>query len=552
MNKHYITLILLLACGTLYAQPEYTLTNYAKTDSNYLISVGTGAEIATTNFLQTGENYIWNYSDIEITTQKEYLFKARDNSGYFQSFMATCILGGGTIFSCPGLWNSLSNIVKSQNEGVFLVQAEIENYSEFQKTSSQKVEATMIGVTLKMGETSYPVTIKYTAPDVLLKFPVAIANKDSSVSGFNSNFNSLGYDIIIKRWQKRVNTVDGWGSLVTPYASFAQTFRMLTRIDRIDTVIYQGDTVAMPTTEVLAQWWSPNFGQPVFVATGNITEQGVVFSSVSFIDTLRCLEPRMLFTSSPIQPTVDATERFVDVTFVNLSQNCTHYNWDFGDSVSSSNTSTLKNPTHRYTSGGTYNVKLTARNEVCEIPPVAELVLPLFVADTADITTSFTFSPENPQPNQEVSFVSETQNAYNFLWEFGDGTTSSEINPAHTYSEVGEYLVSLTASNTTKSDTYSSSLSVVPTSTESVEMPIRLSISPNPTSGSISIELPQNIGSKVTVEITNFSGSRVLRKQIDINGKNKMDINLATLLPGAYAVSIFATQQLFRGIVVKR
>lgn len=552
MNKRYATLIILLVSNVLYAQPEYTLSNYAKADSSYLISVGSGADIAITNFVQTGEDYIWDYSDLEITTQRDFIFKTRDNSGYFESFMATCLLGGGTIFTCPGTWNNLSNLVKSQNEGAFLVQAEIENYSEFQKTSNQKVDATMIGVTMKMGETSYPITIKYTAPDVLLKFPMTISNKDSSESGFNSNFNSLGYDIIIKRWQKRVNSVDGWGSLVTPYTSFAQTLRMLTRIERIDTLIYEGDTVAMPTTEILVQWWSPNYGQPVLIATGNQTENGVVFTSATFIDTLRCLEPRMLFTSYPIQPIVDATERFVDVTFVNLSQNCTHFEWNFGDPLSASNSSTLKNPIHRYTSGGNYEVTLTARNEVCETPPIAELALPLFVADTADVSTSFTFNPSNPLPNEEVYFTSDTQNAYNYLWEFGDGATSNEENPTHTYLETDEYSVTLTASNTTKSETYSSNLVVLPTSAESLVIHKKLSISPNPTSGKTIIGLSQNFNGKGLIEIHNILGTRVHSQQINLNGKSDIELSLTHLPNGLYAVTTNVNGEILKGIIVKR
>ena len=45
-------------------------------------------------------------------------------------------------------------------------------------------------------------------------------------------------------------------------------------------------------------------------------------------------------------------------TFANTTQNAVSYSWDFGDGK----TSTLQNPTHLYTSGGTYNIVLTAMN----------------------------------------------------------------------------------------------------------------------------------------------------------------------------------------------
>lgn len=53
----------------------------------------------------------------------------------------------------------------------------------------------------------------------------------------------------------------------------------------------------------------------------------------------------------------------VTVTFTDLSTlNPTSWLWDFGDSLSSSPTSTLKNPIHIYSTVGTYNVQLTATN----------------------------------------------------------------------------------------------------------------------------------------------------------------------------------------------
>jgi gliding motility-associated-like protein len=54
-----------------------------------------------------------------------------------------------------------------------------------------------------------------------------------------------------------------------------------------------------------------------------------------------------------------------------------------------------------------------------------------------------------------VQFFNDSQEADIFLWDFGDGTTSSEINPVHIYTSVGNFKVSLTAF---KSDICSSSI----------------------------------------------------------------------------------------------
>ena len=42
-----------------------------------------------------------------------------------------------------------------------------------------------------------------------------------------------------------------------------------------------------------------------------------------------------------------------------------------------------------------------------------------------------------------VDFSSEGVSADYYIWDFGDGTTSSEVNPKHTYQEAGDYDVSL-------------------------------------------------------------------------------------------------------------
>ena len=47
----------------------------------------------------------------------------------------------------------------------------------------------------------------------------------------------------------------------------------------------------------------------------------------------------------------------------------------------------------------------------------------------------------------EISFTNFSQKATSYSWNFGDGNTSTEVNPVHTYATVGNYTVVLTASN---------------------------------------------------------------------------------------------------------
>ena len=133
------------------------------------------------------------------------------------------------------------------------------------------------------------------------------------------------------------------------------------------------------------------------------------------------------------------------VTFADQSTadgDITAYSWDFGDG----STSTEQNPSHAYSIPGTYNVCLTitAHNPNCSetychhvvvVHPPANVCHAAFVAqqpDPAHTTIVFT--------NQSTS----DGNIGSWVWDFGDGNTSTEQSPSHTYSEPGTYQVCLT------------------------------------------------------------------------------------------------------------
>jgi hypothetical protein len=61
----------------------------------------------------------------------------------------------------------------------------------------------------------------------------------------------------------------------------------------------------------------------------------------------------------------------------------------------------------------------------------------------------FSYSPPDriTAGETELSFRNESVYADTVAWDFGDGTTSTEDNPTHTYEDAGQYLVTLTVAN---------------------------------------------------------------------------------------------------------
>lgn len=60
---------------------------------------------------------------------------------------------------------------------------------------------------------------------------------------------------------------------------------------------------------------------------------------------------------------------------------------------------------------------------------------------------TFTWTPTNLDAPVTVSFKSNSINATEFSWDFGDGNTSTLENPTNTYTVAGTYEVNLTVRN---------------------------------------------------------------------------------------------------------
>lgn len=137
----------------------------------------------------------------------------------------------------------------------------------------------------------------------------------------------------------------------------------------------------------------------------------------------------------------------LSVKFNNTSKNATSYLWVFGDGA----TSDEKSPTHTYAKQGKYEVKLNCYN-TAEGKTYSATSIQHVTVSEGKPQASFTTKNAHPL---KVVFTNTSVNATSYLWDFGDGTTSTEVNPTHRYSTIGVFKVKLTASNkSAKTDTF--------------------------------------------------------------------------------------------------
>jgi gliding motility-associated-like protein len=152
------------------------------------------------------------------------------------------------------------------------------------------------------------------------------------------------------------------------------------------------------------------------------------------------------------------------VSFTNTSSNpssgtIASFAWNFGDG-SPINT-TNSNPTHTYTTAGTYTVTLISYSSNLGCSDTAQQTITIFPSPVSSFTfTNQCFGTAIPFTDQSTGTIT------NYNWSFGDNTNSGLQNPTHNYSAAGNYVVTLTVtSNNGCTNTSLQNITVYPSPT---------------------------------------------------------------------------------------
>jgi len=152
------------------------------------------------------------------------------------------------------------------------------------------------------------------------------------------------------------------------------------------------------------------------------------------------------FTSDKVYGCQPMTVKFKD-----LSTNTTDWKWSFPGGTPG--TSTEQNPTVVYRVAGNYEVSLEASNPRCKMS-----ITKLNYIEVNDVPiANFSFGVNG----KEVFFIDLSQRAKEYLWNFGDGETSEDPNPQHTYDRDTSYDVTLTVINDCGTHTIKKRVNVV-------------------------------------------------------------------------------------------
>ncbi|MBI1288448.1 MAG: PKD domain-containing protein [Flavobacteriales bacterium] len=176
---------------------------------------------------------------------------------------------------------------------------------------------------------------------------------------------------------------------------------------------------------------------------GTYTVELTVTTDISCVETHQMdvtvyAKPQADFSSVPGclgDPTV-----FTDQSQINAPATITQYEWDFGDS----NTSTQASPSNYYTIDSTYNVELiTTSGDGCSDTTTA--VIDVYPTPVVDVSVQAECTLDDVQFVNNSSISSGTIDQYD--WDFGDNTTSTLAAPVHVYTAPNTYTVNFIATS---------------------------------------------------------------------------------------------------------
>ena len=148
-----------------------------------------------------------------------------------------------------------------------------------------------------------------------------------------------------------------------------------------------------------------------------------------------------------------------------------------------------------------------------------------------------------------IQFVNESVNANTYQWFFGDGFSSIEQSPLHTYSIPGNYTVTQIISDSCEYDTLTHVVEVLTTGLCNDVITSELLVYPNPFNSTVNIEFPLERNGTYFIELEKIDGSIV---QIDCiqpsNGERIISFNTGDLPSGLYYIRIDSS----KGIVLRK
>ncbi|MCC2547087.1 T9SS type A sorting domain-containing protein [Hymenobacter sp. BT175] len=232
---------------------------------------------------QRGANQTWNYSTLVATSQTvdRYISVAATGAPIYQFTFG--VLGGvnrATVASPEPL--------PLAGPGLPVITDPYQFYSVSAATAANQ-DYRSVGFGGTLGGLQVPLTYRSQAEqDVIYRFPLSFASRPDSSRSYFETPGALAATGYFSRRRKRVNTVDAWGTLTTPFGTF-QTVRVVSKLADHDSIAFggaPGTGFDVPLTREY-KWLAKTHHVPVLTITTQVLAGRETITAVQYRDRYR-------------------------------------------------------------------------------------------------------------------------------------------------------------------------------------------------------------------------------------------------------------------------
>lgn len=271
MKRTYFLLLMLSLATICKGQITLNSADFPRANQYYRMSIGQA--FPGMDATLTGASYSWDYSQLYPLSQRvdSFIDEAVTNPLFAIVFIDNVLNTNRANHAGRGGNFNLGTTIS------------VNDVFNFYYNSSSSYKQVGFGATVN----GIPLPVTFSPHDIQYRFPVQFGNVDSSNSGYTLDLvSTLGIYFSVRK--TRVNTVDGWGTLITPFGTF-DALRMKSVIREqdsiyIDSLGFGFQTPVITSTEY--KWLGATQGAPLLQIN---TGAGGIITQITYRDSLRSL-----------------------------------------------------------------------------------------------------------------------------------------------------------------------------------------------------------------------------------------------------------------------
>ena len=228
----------------------------------------------------------------------------------------------------------------------------------------------------------------------------------------------------------------------------------------------------------------------------------------------------------------------------NSSNDPTSWNWSFEGGTPA--TSTDQNPVVTFETQGEYDITLSAANQIGS----NSLFRSEYINALGDPISSFAWT----NSGLNISFSNTSIDGTSYMWDFGDGFSTTSVSPSHEYEVEGSYTVTLTVENGCGISVFTDELDLRNTGIGELYFLTEFNLYPNPNNGQFTLVLTgEGLGSNLLeIRLINIIGQVMNQEEVNFTGSLERTYDHRNLAAGMYFIELRAgDKNVYKKVVIE-